>query len=197
MARMPHTNVAEMIVTNEQEIVGNLTSESISTYEYLQKACKNTNVSTDRNFRDTFVSFYKMRFPKQEYRNAFFRVFEEQKGCNCPPFESIAKELFAIEEKHQFSFITKMLHTISDERPIYDSQIDTALNVNRRPTWFANRLLQDQEILNYLKDIYAQIENENLIESTILAFDKKFIGNSLSFTKKIDFFLWARGKQNK
>lgn len=197
MSCMNFTDVAKMIVHDEKRILDTLNHDAIQKYEYLQISCRNINVLLDQEFRRAFSSYYIMRYPKQEYREAFFMVFEKQKAHVNPSFAMIAEELYQIDGKHQFSFITKMLHTISDVHPIYDSQVAKALGITRIYMPFEKTLKQDQDILEYLKKTYDRIDRENLIDSTIALFDRKFPSSSLSFTKKIDFFLWAEGALRK
>lgn len=191
--KMHYSDVAKMIVSDENKIVNALTKDSIMIYEYLQKTYRNVNIAADMEFRKKFSNFYIMRYPKQKYRDAFFGVFEKNKAYSCPSFKLISEELYMIDGKHQFSFITKMIHTISGNHPIFDSKVAAVLGINRLHKPFEEALKRDEMILDYLKDTYNKINNENLIDSAIALFDRKFPANTLSFAKKIDFCLWSKG----
>lgn len=63
-------------------------------------------------------------------------------------FEELARQLYVIDNRHEFSFLTKMLHTLDTNRSIYDSQVDAALGIHRRVvSVFELRLQQDRVIL--------------------------------------------------
>ena len=53
-------------------------------------------------------------------------LFEEIKENPDISFEKVARQLYSVDQKHEFSFISKMLHTINTSRPIYDSQVNAS-----------------------------------------------------------------------
>ncbi len=123
--------LARRIAENQGEILAKIDPPMLQKYYWLMGNLHCRNVATDMEYRKKFSGYYRMRFVSNEYRDAFFSTFERIKGQKDASFEDVARELFEVDEKHEFSFISKMLHTINDSRPIYDSQVHRALGLHR------------------------------------------------------------------
>ena len=94
----------------------------------------------------------------------------------------------------EFSFISKMLHTIDPSRPIYDSQVDQALQIHR--TYEPDielKIQQDEEILKQISFVYQCLEASAEMAEPLAAFDQIIPSRSMSIAKKLDFLLWALG----
>ncbi len=61
----------------------------------------------------------------------FSRYLRPSKNDAELSFVDVARNLSQVDGRHEFSFISKMLHTIDPSRPIYDSQVDQALQIHR------------------------------------------------------------------
>ena len=99
-----------------------------------------------------------------------------------------------MDGRHEFSFISKMLHTIDPNRPIYDSQVDQALQIHR--TYEPNielKIQQDEEILKQIFFVYQRLEASAEMVKPLAAFDQIIPSRSMSIAKKLDFLLWALG----
>ena len=96
--------------------------------------------------------------------------------------------------KHEFSFITKLLHTIEPSRPIYDSQVDIALGIRRcyQPN-FEEKLRQDEQILAQISAAYRELASSPGVIELLAEFDKIIPDHTMSAEQKIDFILWALG----
>lgn len=127
----PNSKILEKIRQNQSAIMEKLNPKVLATYCWLQDNLHKRNVAVDTEYRKKFSGYYQMRFVSQEYRDQFFELFEEIKSESSPSFRVVSQKLFQVDGKHEFSFITKMLHTIEPSRPIYDSQVDIALGIHR------------------------------------------------------------------
>ncbi|MEG2096724.1 MAG: hypothetical protein RRY65_01000 [Pseudoflavonifractor sp.] len=186
--------IADKISDRQDDIMDFLRTRSVAPYIWLEENYLRCNVQTDANFRKTFGGYYRMRFVTQEYRDAFFALFEEIKAKQPLSFPEIAQKLFAVNQKHEFSFITKMMHTIEPNRPIYDSQVRAILNIRRKQVkTLEEKLAQDVEILEMLQELYRELETSHRIDAPLQRFDRLFLDCKISTTKKIDFILWALG----
>lgn len=135
-----------------------------------------------------------MRFVSEKYRNAFFELFEQIKEQPKISFHEVSCRLFAVDGKHEFSFITKMLHTIDPTRPIYDSQVDAALKLHRTyPPDLTKKLRQDEAILTRLSNAYRELSKAPELSELLKAIDEVAPGRTMSIEKKLDFILWALG----
>ena len=187
-------SLAELISKNQATILAKLDIHMMETYFWLMRNLHTRNVSEDLEYRRKFGGYYRMRFVSQEYRDTFFSVFEEYKDDPDPSFTRISELLYQVDGKHEFSFISKMLHTIDPRRPIYDSQVDAALGIHRTyQTDFQKKLHQDEEILRYISVQYTQLVEAPEIQEVIASFDKLLMGRKMTIEKKLDFILWALG----
>ena len=190
----PNSKILEKIRQNQSAIMEKLNPKVLATYCWLQDNLHKRNVAVDTEYRKKFSGYYRMRFVSQEYRDQFFELFEEIKSESSPSFSAVSQKLFQVDGKHEFSFITKMLHTIEPSRPIYDSQVDIALGIHRcyQPN-FEEKLRQDEHILAQISAAYRELASSPGMIELLAEFDKIIPGHTMSAEKKIDFILWALG----
>ena len=190
----PNSKILEKIRQNQTAIMKKLNPKVLATYCWLQDNLHKRNVAVDTEYRKKFSGYYRMRFVSQEYRDQFFELFEEIKSESSPSFRVVSQKLFQVDGKHEFSFITKMLHTIEPSRPIYDSQVDIALGIHRyyQPN-FEEKLRQDEHILAQISAAYRELASSPGMIELLAEFDKIIPGHTMSAEKKIDFILWALG----
>ena len=190
----PNSKILEKIRQNQTAIMKKLNPKVLATYCWLQDNLHKRNVAVDTEYRKKFSGYYRMRFVSQEYRDQFFELFEEIKSESSPSFRVVSQKLFQVDGKHEFSFITKMLHTIEPSRPIYDNQVDIALEIHRyyQPN-FEEKLRQDEHILAQISADYRELASSPGMIELLAEFDKIIPGHTMSAEKKIDFILWALG----
>ena len=190
----PNSKILEKIRQNQSAIMEKLNPKVLATYCWLQDNLHKRNVAVDTEYRKKFSGYYRMRFVSQEYRDQFFKLFEEIKSESSPSFRAVSQKLFQVDGKHEFSFITKMLHTIEPSRPIYDSQVDIALGIHRYyQANFEEKLRQDEHILAQIAAAYRELVSSPGMIELLAEFDKIIPGYTMSAEKKIDFILWALG----
>lgn len=189
-----HQEVALKILHHQTAIIEKITPKMLNTYYWLQDNLRRRNVSVDAEYQRKFSGYYKMRFVSPQYRDCFFSLFENIKNDTEFSFKDIAMQLFQVDGKHEFSFISKMLHTIDPKRPIYDSQVDQALHIHRTyPSDIAFKIYQDEKILNQISMTYRCLEMSAEMVDPLIAFDQIMPNRSMTIEKKIDFLLWALG----
>ena len=120
-------------------------------------------------------------------------LFEEIKENPDISFEEVARQLYPVDQKHEFSFISKMLHTINTSRPIYDSQVNAALKLRTYQPDFEKRLKKDKEILDRISDQYRILMSSPEVIELQEEIDLKIAPKTISTEKKLDFILWALG----
>ena len=189
-----HHELALNILHHQTAIIEKITPKMLDTYYWLQDNLRSRNVSVDAEYQRKFSGYYKMRFVSPQYRNCFFSLFETIKNDTKISFKDIAMQLFQVEGKREFSFISKMLHTIDPKRPIYDSQVDQALHIHRTyQSDIAFKIYQDEKILNQISMTYRCLEISAEMADPFIAFDQIIPNRSMTIEKKIDFLLWALG----
>ena len=112
------SDLVKLIVQRKGDILSKFDDKMMETYRWLQEELYQRDVSVDQEYRRKFSSYYIMRYVSQEYRDAFFGVFEEIKNKPDISFRDVSYRLYEVDQKHQFSFISKMLHTINPHEPI-------------------------------------------------------------------------------
>lgn len=193
----PSPNYQDLVLKirhSQTVIMGKISPQMLNTYYWLQDNLHLRNVADDIEYRRKFAGYYRMRFVSKQYHDSFFSLFETVKNDTELSFANIARQLFQVDGKHEFSFISKMLHTIDPDRPIYDSQVDQALQIHRicQPT-IELKIHQDEEILKQISLVYRSLETSAEMVPLLAAFDQIIPQRSMSTAKKIDFLLWALG----
>lgn len=185
------------ILSNKEVIFTRIDAKMLMTYCWLEENLHTRNLYTDSEYRKKFSGYYRMRFVTSQYRDAFFALFEQIKNQPDISFEKVSRQLFEVDKKHEFSFISKMLHTINPTRAIYDSQVDAALCIHRsyQPD-FSKRLQSDSDILSNIIAKYQRLLSAPEIVKVLEDFDQIAPSCKISTEKKLDFILWALGKRN-
>ena len=188
--------IAKTICQMQSGIMNRLDIKMFGTYFWLQNSLQKRNISTDLEYQRKFAGYYRMRFVSPKYRSRFFEVFEAAKLQTAPSFRAVSEALFYVDGKHEFSFITKMLHTIDPHRPIYDSQVDAALGIHRTyQSDFETKLRRDEEILSHLSALYQELAALPDMAEPLAAFDRIFSTQKMSAEKKLDFIFQNIGSK--
>lgn len=189
-----YQDLALKFQNNQKAIIEKIPPQMLNTYYWLQDSLYLRNVSSDAEYKRKFAGYYRMRFVSQQYRDCFFSLFEAIKNDTDISFVDVAKQLSQVDGRHEFSFISKMLHTIDPSRPIYDSQVDQALQIHR--TYLSNtdaKIRQDEEILKQISFVYQCLEASSEMVEPLAAFDRIIPNRTMPIAKKLDFLLWALG----
>ena len=135
-----------------------------------------------------------MRYVSQEYRDAFFSVFEKIKNKPDISFRDVSYRLYDVDQKHQFSFISKMLHTINPHEPIFDSQVCEVLHLHRTyQTSLEGKVRQDEVALSHIVKAYSDMKTSDEVRQMLVQMDSFTPGYQMTDEKKLDFILWALG----
>ena len=187
-------SLTERICHNREMILARISDSMIEKYFWLEEHLNRCNLAESEEFQRKFTHYYRMRFVSKEYRHAFFTLFEKVKAQEEVSFEEVARQLYTVDGKHEFSFITKMLHTIDPSRPIFDSQVKEALQINRtyEPN-FEKRLQLDIGILNQISEQYQVLLTSAQIQELLAEIDRRSNPRKMSTEKKLDFILWGLG----
>lgn len=166
-------------------------------------------LTADRNKQD-FKSFYGLNGAhlSADFLERYFEVLDSKKIGNVELGKDsasaaedagrIAAYLATIPSngngyKIQFSFSTKLLHTINPDCPIYDSHIADFYFFppvwNLRDNGAKLQAYKNQYI--FLIQEYKRIKENNLLDEAISVFQQNIEGFSeISYIKQIDFILW-------
>lgn len=195
--------ICENVNRNSEQIIQNLQQENIDVYKFVQREFKKGNISKNTIFQFAFRSFYRLDSAglTPKFKERFFELFEENAEKKNPNMTETLHELANIrnykEQKTvQFSFVTKMFHTIDTEHPIYDSEVITVLGYNQpyHITDVTKKINTYNEQYQEICKSYILIKSDKLLRPSIERFNKMFTSHGLNDTMVIDFILWTAGK---
>jgi len=184
---------------NQDKILSNLEQEHIDTYCWIKKKFdKNKNIAKDLDFQNTFKIFYIMNSAglSDGQKEKFFELLSKEDGN----LEYILSELYKIPRRDgknsvQFSFATKLIHTIDNNKSIYDRNVCKIINKNVLGVNKKEKINSCIEIFDYLNELYLLLIKENKIKKIIFKFRNKFYidKNKMSDIKILDFIMWSFG----
>ena len=191
----------QSIYLKATEIIEKITYENIEVYQFLQHTFSSCDVTKNFFFQFVFKKFYKMSeaFLPEKLVVEYFKIMESQKVTPLP-FAEIILQLSKIkngkdQESIQFSFVSKMIHTVDPSNVIYDKYVGKAFGYGK---------IDGKDIVLKIKEMEARIRTISLCYNVILAnetlneileeFDKKFSSYQLSKMKKLDFIFWVAGR---
>ena len=178
-------------------------AKGLEKYVFL-KNCFNKRQISNNAFKSTYKDFYKLngagltpRFV-EKYFNLLSKSDKRTSLCD------ILQKLYQIpnykgKNTVQFSFATKLLHTIDNNRPIYDSKVACVFELGNAYSKRGNaKILWCKNTYENLRDKYAKLLKEKRIKKVISEMrymlpDAKDISN----TKALDFILWLMPKNKK
>ena len=160
------------------------------------------------NLKDVSTELYQKEYCKfwaldvarlsKKYLEAYFNKLQASLE-NCPNIERIARDLYDIpinksgKKMLQFSFATKLLHTIRKDVPIYDSKV-SAFYFFLPPLGesIENRICKFIEYYDFLTREYKRILENGLLIKSIEAFQSRFKPFPMGFgkIKIIDSIIW-------
>lgn len=185
--------IPDLLLHYKSQLLAAIPIRMVEKYRWIQNHFQQTNITYDIEFQKRYAGFYRMRFVSPKYRQAYFELLDRGKQQE-PSFEELARQLYAIDNRHEFSFLTKMLHTPDTNHPIYDSQVDAALGIHRRVVSdFELRLQQDRVILQAMMKAQQSLLQDPRVQAVLATFTQTFTADDMSEAKKLDFLLWALG----
>ncbi len=159
----------------------------IQSFLRLENLLDDTEVA--KNFRRTFNSFYQVR-RNEQWRNQFYGLFQELRRVeqDLLSFENVLRELHHRTNQWEYSFSTKLLHTIDTTRSIIDRKVMEFLEVPFRGQ--RNEETLSAHYQNY-EAIIKRLLATKVVEDILSEFDTRLpILRDISDTKKLDFVLW-------
>jgi len=194
----------EEINNNASRIVANIEQESVDVYIFLKDQFLESNVSENYLFQFVFRSFYRLDMARltAQFKKTFFEIMESNRNSKEFDIKGIVGELYKIPNARgskslQFSFTTKLMSTIDNNLPMYDSKVAGMYGFkapyNYKP--FEKRLTEYIDFYTQLKESYQKIlKDDSLSIATSEFYEKISNAESLSKIKILDFIIWSAGK---
>lgn len=166
--------------------------QDIQHYVNIMDKIKKVNVSCDLDFQREYNYFYKVR-RNAEWRQHYFDLFEKCKKRRNVSFGFILEELYSNTGRVEASFASKMLASLDDDMPIWNSQVLNRMGISPSKKQDQQKINETKALYYFIVDWYEKLKaDKDRYEEYVTAFDNRFPDYSnISSTKKIDFILWA------
>ncbi len=198
---MKLTEITNRIIDIEDSLIDKISKTNLEVYKFIQDEFINSDVSKNFVFQFVYCNFYTLDMKKVDAKfiQGYFELMQNQKGTVGLDLETLLFNVYKIETgralKFNYSFTSKLAHTIDNNIPIWDSRIAEVFGL-KLSSVKDNGVNGDnfRDRIETLQGVYKKILSENLIKSTLLLFNEKFNEYEISDTKKLDFIFWAAGK---
>jgi hypothetical protein len=183
----------------QDEILSNLDNESVVVYIFLKKEFDKSNITNNLLFQFVFRSFYRLDNAglSDNLKKHFFKLLAEKQT----KLDIILSDLYEIprlkkDNSIQFSFATKLLHTVDNDKPIFDKYVTSIINKKVKGNNKNEKIQSCIEIYDSLVTLNDELKKNDKIRNVILKFRSKFkVSNEeMSDTKVLDSIMWSLGK---
>ena len=176
-------------------------SRDIEPYLTLQSIFQNGSILNNSNYKTTYRIYWQLNAARlsDNYCDHYFRVLEKYRNRDDQDVEGVVKALYEVSSNSkdkktlQFSFATKLLHTIDNTRPIYDSLIaDFYFLPQIKPTWkYDKKLSAYLKAYDFIQQEHKRVINDNILSTAITRFRTHFdLPATYTDQKIIDTLLW-------
>jgi hypothetical protein len=158
-------------------------------------------VSNNDEYKTIYRKYWQLNAARlsDNYCNHYFQVMEDYRHKDHIDIEDVVKALYEVPSNSkgrktiQFSFATKLLHTIDNTRPVYDSLVgDFYFFPQIKPSWKYNKkLAAHSRAYDFLVREHKRILDEGLLSESIRKFRERFgLPRTYTDQKIIDTLLW-------
>lgn len=192
------SRIVAWIVQGQDEILKHL-EESVPVYEFIQKEYARGNVIHNQLFKFVFTAYYRLDRAglSPEMKNRIFELLDAGEGDIRTIVEDLSHYKTAKGQNTvQFSFATKIVHTIRPDRPIFDSHLGRLLGLRVQGKTLEEKIDSCETVYGSLQKAVQVIGARQEIKTVIEKFRSKFQMQPLEISdeKIIDFLLWSVGK---
>ena|SRR3989344_2567941 len=190
--------IAEKIYKRRKEVIENIDQESIDVYLWLKDAHEKGNIKNNFIFQFVFRSYYGLDRAglSKAQKKKFFELLVKKET----DLRIILRKLSELPNRQnqntvQFSFATKLLHTIDDSKPIFDAKVSVVVHKAVTGSSVEEKIESAEKLYNDLENLYlGLIENEKVRE-VIKGFKSRFgLGpKNMTEQKILDFIIWSLG----
>lgn len=150
-------------------------------------------------FLKAFRALYKLRWPVQ-HGKPFLTVVRRTSIVCDRSLSDVMYSFRRFRKRWEFSFATKLIHTVDNTRPIWDANVARQLEA-----WLGSPGPRPAQPMRWYEARYAALGSafEELLKheewpELCAAFDRKLgYRPRISEAKKLDFYLWARTKRRR
>lgn len=174
--------------------------KDIDPYLNMAEIFNKGSISENDNYKAIYRKYWQLNAARlsDEYCGHYFKVMEDYRHIDRIDIEDVVRALYEVPSNSkgktiQFSFATKLIHTIDNTRPVYDSLVcDFYFLPQIKSSWKYNKKLTVYtQAYNFLICEHKRVLNNNILSGSIGAFRECF-GVPITYTdeKIIDTLLW-------
>jgi len=126
MKKVTILNIIKEICELQDAIFLNITLESVDVYLFLKDEYKKGNIKDNTVFQFVFRSYYRLDNAglTDEFKKRYFELLADKQT----DLKTILWDLYEFPTRRnlkavQFSFATKLLHTLDNNKPIFDAEV--------------------------------------------------------------------------
>lgn len=200
---MTTDQIIQNIIEKQDQILSNLNFEDIAVYIFIKNEYDKGDILNNFVFQYVFKSWYRIDKAgwSNEMKNCFFKLLSE-KQIDLKIILSKIYEIPTLRGRNtiQFVFATKLLHTIDNEYPIFDSMVSEVTEKKVNGNNKNEKINSCIEIQNYLKELYNEkLKTDGEVKKVISEFRSKFEkvdSEKISDIKILDFIIWSLAQLN-
>ena len=160
-------------------------------YMRIQRAVRETDVSSDAGFQRLYNRFYRVR-RNAGWQAAYYEIMQREKAVQDHSFGDLLREMHARTGNVEASFTSKMIATLDPNRPIWDSLVLERLGFRLKGTTAQAKLENAVGVYEGIVGWYAGYLSTGDAERNIALFDEVLPDYAwLTPVKKVDFLLWS------
>ena len=190
--------IAEEIYKLRKEVIKNIDQESIDVYLWLKNAHEKGNIKNDHIFQFIFRSYYGLDRAglSNAQKEKFFELLAKKETNLSIILRNLSK-LPNLQNQNavQFSFATKLLHTIDNSKSIFDSQVSAVIHRRVTGNSVEEKIESAEKLYNYLENLYIELIENEKVREVIKGFKSRFgLGpKNMTDQKILDFIIWSLG----
>jgi len=207
MERLRILKIIKSVDKEKDTIIENIPQDYIDVYCFIheQYLILGKKIVDDSLFKFVFRKYYMIRISAQ-VSEPFFTGLADFTLTDSDKFEEKVREVLhklklrkdkSGEFKMEYSYGSKLLHTVNNKYPIYDSQVRKALGL-KEPygTTPEEKIESFLSVYNEIKQSYEYIIKNNSLEMIIEELKAKRDISKLrdNPVKVLDFIFWAKGR---
>jgi len=188
------------LIKKENIILTKIGKDNVDIYLFLMKEFKKGGILDNHVFQLVFRAYYQLDNPgfSKEQKKRFFQLFNQRQQN----LDNIISDLYSIKKNIQFSFTTKLLHTVDTSKPIFDKYVGRSLKMGNvyganqtRPKRIDLCLKKIDSCYELLTSRTQELLSRKEVQKMIEDFHKMYPnGRQISDMKVLDFILWTYGK---
>jgi hypothetical protein len=194
MYQFINENIAKVLDTVDRK-------RDIDPYLKMAEMFNAGRVSDNHEYKTIYRKYWQLNAARlsDHYCNHYFQVMEDHRHQGQIDIEDVVKLLYEVPSNSkgrktiQFSFATKLLHTIDNTRPVYDSLVgDFYFFPQIKPSWkYAKKLSAYTRAYDFLLREHKRVLDKGLLSESIQKFRERFrLPHTYTDQKIIDTLVW-------